>query len=150
MQISAKNIKLYGSWSFVGNDRALSKFRCQILHYLTSTIKLSKNQSMKANFILATRATLRTGIFLDMYFFESHKNHQKSSKKQKYHSNFHFRSFPYKTNDFIFFKSPKTLFWDLFRPFFLTIGIVLKNCALPLLSHSAPLTLRTVSKKTNE
>ena len=36
---------------FLGNNRALSKFRYQILHNY-------KNQSVKANFKLTTRATL--------------------------------------------------------------------------------------------
>ena len=49
--LSAKNIKLYGSWSsseltfsqiawFLGNNGALSKFKYWILHYLSSIIKL--------------------------------------------------------------------------------------------------------------
>ena len=43
---------------FLGNNRALSKFRYRILCYLISSIKLKKNHSVQANFILTTRATL--------------------------------------------------------------------------------------------
>ena len=43
---------------FLGNNRALSKLGYQILYNLISTIKLQKNQSVKANFKLTTRATL--------------------------------------------------------------------------------------------
>ena len=43
---------------FLGNNRALSKFRFWILRNLISIIKLQKNQSVKANFKLTTRATL--------------------------------------------------------------------------------------------
>ena len=47
-KISVKNNKLYGNWSsskflifqFLGNNRALSKIRYRILHYLISIIKL--------------------------------------------------------------------------------------------------------------
>ena len=40
----------------------------------------------------------------------NYKNHKKEShKKQKNHKNFLYVSFPDKTNDFIFFKSKKTL-----------------------------------------
>ena len=37
----------------------MSKFRCRILHNLINIIKLWKNQSVKVNFELTTRATLR-------------------------------------------------------------------------------------------
>ena len=43
---------------FLGNNRALSKLGYQILYNLISTIKLQKNQSVKANFKLTTRAIL--------------------------------------------------------------------------------------------
>ena len=43
---------------FLGNNRAFTKVRYQILHNLISTIKLEKNQSLKANLKLTTRATL--------------------------------------------------------------------------------------------
>ena len=43
---------------FLDNNRALSKFLYAILHYLISIIKLSKNQSIKPNFIITTRTTL--------------------------------------------------------------------------------------------
>ena len=52
---------------FFGNNRALSKFKYWILHYLTSTTKLQINQSEKPNFILTTKATLA-------YFIQSHIN----------------------------------------------------------------------------
>ena len=45
------------TWSF-GNNRALSKYRYQILHNLISITKLQKNHSVKANFRLTTRTTL--------------------------------------------------------------------------------------------
>ena len=69
--------KKYGSWSsmvvgarqsfrffrkntyFLANSRALSKFLYGILHYLISISKSQKNQSIKPNFILGTRSTLR-------------------------------------------------------------------------------------------
>ena len=43
---------------FLGNNRALPKFRYRILHNLTSITKLQKNHSIKANFKLTRRATL--------------------------------------------------------------------------------------------
>ena len=43
---------------FLGNNSDLPKFKYQILHNLISIIKLEKNQSVKANFKLTTRATL--------------------------------------------------------------------------------------------
>ena len=48
---------------FLGNNRALSKFRYQILHNLISITKFYKNHSVKANFKLSTRATLAVEIF---------------------------------------------------------------------------------------
>ena len=48
---------IQNTW-FLGNKRALSKFRCWILHYLISIVKLQKNQYIKANFILTTQTTL--------------------------------------------------------------------------------------------
>ena len=42
---------------FLENDRVLPKFLYGILHYLILP-NYKKNQSIKANFILATRATL--------------------------------------------------------------------------------------------
>ena len=43
---------------FLGNTRALSKFRYRILHNLISIIRSEENQSVIANFKLATQATL--------------------------------------------------------------------------------------------
>ena len=43
---------------FLGNNRAFTKFRYQILHNLISIIKLEKNKSLKANLKLTTRVTL--------------------------------------------------------------------------------------------
>ena len=43
---------------FLGNNRALSKFRYWILYNLISIIKLSKIHSVKANFKPNTQATL--------------------------------------------------------------------------------------------
>ena len=43
---------------FLRNDKALSKFRYQILCYLISIIKSYKNQSVKTNFILTMWAIL--------------------------------------------------------------------------------------------
>ena len=45
---------------FLGNNRALSKFRYQILHYLISIINFEKNQSIKPNFISSTQSTLKS------------------------------------------------------------------------------------------
>ena len=39
------------TWYFGNNNRALSKFRYQILHHAIRIIRLKKNQSIKANFI---------------------------------------------------------------------------------------------------
>ena len=44
---------------FLGSNRALSKFRYRILHNLVSITKLKKNHSVKANFKLIMRATLK-------------------------------------------------------------------------------------------
>ena len=52
---------------FLGNNRALSKCRYQILHNLISIIKLQKNQSVNTNFKLTTRAIFIH--FLSMFFF---------------------------------------------------------------------------------
>ena len=43
---------------FLGNHRALPKLRYRIFHYVISIINLRKNQSINANFLLTTRATL--------------------------------------------------------------------------------------------
>ena len=43
---------------FLGNNRALSKFRNQILRYVISIIKSLKSLSVKTNFILTTCVTL--------------------------------------------------------------------------------------------
>ena len=43
--------------TFLGNNRALFKFCYRNLHYLIRIIKLQKNQSVKANFMLTTRTT---------------------------------------------------------------------------------------------
>ena len=47
---------------FLGNNRALSKFRYRILYNLIRITKLLKNHSVKANFKLTTRATLIVGV----------------------------------------------------------------------------------------
>ena len=65
----------------------------------------------------------------------------------------HFRPFLAKTNDSILRKSPKTLFWGFFGPFFpifQKMRIFLKNRALSLLSIYGPLTSCKISEKTNE
>ena len=43
---------------FLGNARALSKFKYRILHLLISIIKLKNNYFVKPNSMLTTRATL--------------------------------------------------------------------------------------------
>ena len=43
---------------FIGNNKALSKFRYRILHNLISITNLSKNHSIKASPNLTTRSTL--------------------------------------------------------------------------------------------
>ena len=43
---------------FLGNNRALPKFRNQILRYVISIIKSLKNLSVKTNFILTMCVTL--------------------------------------------------------------------------------------------
>ena len=45
------------TWFLVYN-RALCKSRYRILHYFNSIYQIIKNQSVQANFILTTRATL--------------------------------------------------------------------------------------------
>ena len=53
---------------FLGNNRALSKFRYRILYNVISITKLQKNHSIKFNFNLTTRATLtsaKTADFLN-------------------------------------------------------------------------------------
>ena len=47
---------------FLENNRALSKFRYQILHYLLNITKSKKSQSAKIDFILTTRATLTSNF----------------------------------------------------------------------------------------
>ena len=42
------------------------------------------------------------------------------------HKNFHFTQIPDKTNDMIFLKSPKTMFWAIFDHFYL-MGIFSKK-----------------------
>ena len=44
------------------NNRALSKFRYRILHYLLIIIKLQSNSSVKPNFMLITRTILKERI----------------------------------------------------------------------------------------
>ena len=44
---------------FFGCNRALSICRYQILHYLIELSNYKIDQSVKANFVLTTRATLR-------------------------------------------------------------------------------------------
>ena len=48
---------------FLENNRALSKFLYGTLPYLISITKLYKNQSIKPNFMLTTRATLTRAYF---------------------------------------------------------------------------------------
>ena len=43
---------------FLGNNKAVSKFRYRILYNLISITKIIKNHSIKANFNLTARATL--------------------------------------------------------------------------------------------
>ena len=43
---------------FLENKKVLSKFLCEILHYLISIITLSKNQSIKPIFVFTTRVTV--------------------------------------------------------------------------------------------
>ena len=51
---------------FLGNNRALSKFRYRILYNLISITKLQKNHSIKADFNLTTRATLKRLCILSL------------------------------------------------------------------------------------
>ena len=44
---------------FLGNNRALSKFRYRILYNLISIYQVTKKHSVKVNFKLTTRATLK-------------------------------------------------------------------------------------------
>ena len=44
---------------FLGNNRALSKFRYRILYNLISITKLEKNHSVGTNFKLTAQVTLR-------------------------------------------------------------------------------------------
>ena len=74
-------------------------------------------------------------------------------RKLANHITLHFRSLLAKTNDSILRKSPKTLFWGLFRPFFPIfekIRIFPKNPALSLFYFYGPLTSCKISEKTNE
>ena len=50
---------------FLGNNRALFKFRYRIFRHLIRIIKVLKNQSVKANFKLTARATLKVTGLLD-------------------------------------------------------------------------------------
>ena len=66
---------------------------------------------------------------------------------------FHFRLFPRKTNDKIFQKTQKTLFWGHFGPFLLKFGwkwIFLEKRALPVFKHSNYLPSFHKSGKNNE
>ena len=67
------------------------------------------------------------------------------------HKNFHFTQIPDKTNDVIFLKSPKTIFWAIFDNFwlFLPDGEFSQNIWL-CHTYLGPLTLCEVSEKTNE
>ena len=59
------------------------------------------------------------------------------------HKNFHFTQIPDKTNDKIFFKSPKTMFWGHFWAFliiFAWLGFFPKNTALLHITIYGPLT----------
>ena len=59
------------------------------------------------------------------------------------HKNFHFTQIPDKTNDVIFFKSPKTMFWGHFWAFliiFAWLGFFPKNMALLHTTIYGPLT----------
>ena len=53
----------------------MSKFRYWILQYLINITKLSKNQSVKANYLLTTRATLTTKDYLSKRAFSVMPEH---------------------------------------------------------------------------
>ena len=67
------------------------------------------------------------------------------------HKNFHFTQISDKTNDVIFLKSPKTMFWAIFDNFwlFLPDGEFSQNIWL-YHTYLGPLTPCEVSEKTNE
>ena len=67
---------------FLENNRALHKVLYRILHYLISIIKWYKYQSIKFNFILTTRATLRTPVLKSIceQLLLWLKNNQKTGK----------------------------------------------------------------------
>ena len=54
----------------LGNNRALSKYRYHIMYNLISITKLQKNHSIKANFKLTTRATLRNGNAKTKFYWD--------------------------------------------------------------------------------
>ena len=69
------------------------------------------------------------------------------------HKNFHFTQIPAKTNDVMFFKSPKMLFLGHFWPFlviFAQWGFFPRNPALSQITLYGLLTPCQVSEKTNE
>ena len=96
-KISVKNIKLYGSWIsskfsifqasnlVSANNRSLSKFRYQILHYLISVIKLQKNQFMQFQINFVNHLNLKN-------------KHTRSYSKTIMVGGIYFKSFFKKTN----------------------------------------------------
>ena len=51
------------------NNRALSKFKYQILHYLISIIKSKNISPSKNNFTFTTQVTLKLVFFIKFLFF---------------------------------------------------------------------------------
>ena len=69
------------------------------------------------------------------------------------YKNLHFTQIPDKTNDVIFLKTPKIMFWGHFWPFlviFARWGFFQKNPAQSHITRYGPLTPCQVSEKTNE
>ena len=59
---------------FLGNNRALYKFRHQLVHNMNNIIKLWNSQSLKANIELTTRATLKSRLIFHIFCCFCKKN----------------------------------------------------------------------------
>ena len=66
---------------FLGNDRALSKFRYWIFHNLISIIKIQKNQPIKIKFKLTSRATLKQACQFGIYYIRRTQDVKKTSRR---------------------------------------------------------------------
>ena len=116
-------------------------------------IKSDINLLMKYWWLKNTKISLAESHFLAITWEPDFSQACSFCRMLMNHKNFHFTQIPEKTNDVIFLKSPKTLFFGQFWPFLIIFAWSSSVTKNPALSHTTiygSLTPWSVSEKADE